>query len=96
MPYFVATYEYTADTETRDAVRAEHRKYLADLGPVLVASGPTDDEGAVLVFTAAAAGEVESILDDDPFQREGVVASRRVVGWTPVLGRLVTDGNLSE
>ena len=88
MPHFVATYAYTDDTAARDAVRPEHRQYLAGLGDRLVLSGPTDANGAVLVFDADSAAAVEELLDADPFAREGLVASRAVVGWTPVLGRL--------
>jgi uncharacterized protein YciI len=88
VPYFVATYAYTDDTATRDAVRPAHREYLASLGERLVVSGPTDAEGAVLVFEAADAAEVSSMLDADPFAGRGVVAQRTVVGWTPVTGRL--------
>ncbi|WP_211290829.1 YciI family protein [Kineococcus xinjiangensis] len=86
---FVATYSYTEDTAARDAVRAEHREYLAGLGERLVLSGPTDANGAVLVFDVPAAADVERILDADPFTRAGLVAARTVVGWTPVLGRLL-------
>ena len=88
MPFFVATYAYTEDTSALDAVRPEHRAYLAGLGERLVLSGPTDADGAVLVFDVDSAADVEGILDDDPFTRAGLVASRPVVGWTPVLGRL--------
>ena len=95
MPYFVATYTYTDDSATRDAVRPAHREHLARFAGdeglpdvVLVLSGPTDDGGAVLVFEATSPAAVERVLDSDPFTTEGVVASRRVVGWNPVLGRL--------
>ncbi|GAA4667394.1 YciI family protein [Kineococcus glutinatus] len=88
MPHFVATYAYTDDTAARDATRPEHRRYLASLGERLVLSGPTDADGAVLVFEAGSAAEVEEILDADPFTRDGIVAARTLVGWNPVLGRL--------
>jgi len=89
VPYFVATYQYTADTETRDVVRPTHREWLADLGETLVLSGPTDADGAVLVFEAADADAVRALLEEDPFALQGgVIAETTVVGWTPVLGRL--------
>ncbi|GAB3451202.1 YciI family protein [Kineococcus endophyticus] len=90
MPYFVATYAYTTDTAARDAGRAAHREYLGSLSEVVV-SGPTDDDGAVLVFEASDAAAVEALLDADPFVRDGIVAQRRVVGWTPVLGRMASQ-----
>ncbi|NAZ88007.1 YciI family protein [Kineococcus indalonis] len=89
MPYFVATYAYTPDTAARDEVRPAHREWLGGLGERLVLSGPTDAEGAFLVFDAPDAAAVESLLDEDPFHGRGIVAERRVVGWTPVKGRLL-------
>jgi hypothetical protein len=88
MPVFVATYSYTSDSERRSAVRPAHREWLRGQPSVLV-SGPTDADGAVLVFEAASAAEVEQLLDHDPFVLDGdIVAERRVVGWTVVTGRL--------
>ncbi|WP_193605757.1 YciI family protein [Nocardioides dongkuii] len=87
MPIFCATYAYDpAATETLDAVRPAHRDWLAEQ-PALLASGPTDDGGAVLVWEGGSAAEVEAILDQDPFHAAGVIAERRVVGWQIVRGR---------
>ncbi len=94
MPLFIATYEYVGDPEAQQLVRPSHREFLKELGPALVASGPTDANGAVLIFEAGSAAEVAALLHDDPFQVEGFVGERRVVGWTPVLGRLVESGIL--
>jgi uncharacterized protein YciI len=86
VPHFVATYAYTDDTTTRDAVRPAHREYLGSLDALLL-SGPTDADGALLVFEAGSADEVEALLDADPFAvHGGIVASRTVVGWQVVLG----------
>jgi uncharacterized protein YciI len=86
VPLFVNLYEYTDDPQAQGAVRPRHRAFLRGLGGALALSGPTDGNGAVMVFEAGSADEVTELLDDDPFVLEGVVASRRVVGWTPVLG----------
>lgn len=95
MPFFITTYEYTDDASAQQAVRPSHREFLRELGPTLVASGPTDANGAFLIFEAASAQEVSHLLDADPFQTGGFIRERRVVGWTPVLGRLVESGLLS-
>lgn len=88
MAVFVATYSYSSDGERRDAVRPAHREWLQSQSSVL-ASGPTDADGAVLVFEAASAAEVEQLLDHDPFVLDGgIVAERGVVGWSVVIGRL--------
>ncbi|WP_432548755.1 YciI family protein [Kineococcus sp. SYSU DK004] len=89
MPYFVATYRYTPDTALRDRVRPTHREWLSGLGDTLVLSGPTDADGAFLVFEAEDAAAVERTVAQDPFTTEGVIAESTVVGWTPVKGRLV-------
>ena len=88
MQHFVVTYEYSQDTEKRNALRAGHRAFLADQAQLLI-SGPTHDDGAVLVFRAEDAAEVGALLDQDPFTVEGVVASRTIRGWDPVLGSLL-------
>ena len=92
MPFFVANYEYTGDPDAQQVVRPRHREFLKGLGSTLVVSGPTDANGAVLIFDAASADEVATLLDDDPFLLEGFIGERRVVGWTPVLGRWVEAG----
>jgi uncharacterized protein YciI len=85
VPLFAVRYAYTDDLDTRSAVRPEHRQFLA-AQPTLKGSGPTDDDGALLVFEAESASAVEAILDDDPFATAGVIASRTVVGWNVVIG----------
>jgi uncharacterized protein YciI len=90
VPFFVVTYAYTPDSAARDEVRPTHRAWLASLGDTLVLSGPTDADGAFLVFEADGAAAVEALVDADPFVVDGrVVARRDVVGWNPVLGRLI-------
>ena len=91
MPYFLVSYRYTGDVDARMRVRPAHREFLAQQDSLL-ASGPTDDDGAVLVFEAGSAAEVESLLDDDPIAQLGFVGSRSVVGWDVVLGRWATKG----
>lgn len=86
MAIFCATYEYDpAATATLDEVRPAHRDWLAEQ-PQLLASGPTDANGAVLIWEGESAAEVEAILDRDPFHPAGVIAERRVVGWQIVRG----------
>ncbi len=88
MQHFVVTYEYSQDTEKRNALRAGHRAFLADQAQLLL-SGPTDDDGAVLIVRAADAAEVGALLDQDPFALEGIIAARTIRGWDPVLGSLL-------
>ncbi|GAB3195570.1 hypothetical protein GCM10027062_02870 [Nocardioides hungaricus] len=87
MAIFCATYEYDpAATEALDRLRPAHRDWLAEQ-PQLLASGPTDAGGAVLVWEGESAADVEAILDRDPLHDAGVISERRVVGWQIVRGR---------
>jgi uncharacterized protein len=90
MTVFAVQYAYDDRTALRDEVRPEHRRYLAGLldAGSLLASGPWSDgdPGALLLMRADSAAEVERLLDDDPFTRAGLVATRTLREWTPVFG----------
>lgn len=96
MPVFAVEYTYTADDARRDAVRPAHRAFLGDLheAGVLLASGPfaDGDPGALLVVRAEDVDAAARALDPDPFAVAGLVAARRVRGWTQVFGPWVTPG----
>ena len=85
MPHFLVRYHYTDDTAAQDVVRPRHRDFLRTL-PGLLGSGPTDDNGAALVFESDSAEAVGALLDPDPFAAAGFIAERSVVGWTLVIG----------
>ncbi|MGW2518222.1 YciI family protein [Streptomyces sp. NPDC001617] len=73
----------------RLAARPAHRETLARLHAEgrLMAAGPwAEDDGALLVF-AVDRGELEEILDADPYYRRTPgVEVRSVRAWTPVVG----------
>jgi uncharacterized protein YciI len=54
----------------------------------LVLAGAFDPprDGALLVFKAGSAAEVEEFARNDPYVRNGVVTSWRVKPWTVVIG----------
>ena len=90
---FAVTYVYGGPADVLAARRPEHREYLGGLVEqgLLLASGPFDDDGAagaLLVFSAADAAEVERLTDEDPLVRHGVVTERTVRPWKVVLGRV--------
>lgn len=82
---YAVTYLYVNDPDAMDAVRPEHRAFLAAQDGLLL-SGPTEDNGALLIWEAKSAEEVEETLDDDPFWTAGFITERNVAGWSPVLG----------
>ncbi|MFZ2178136.1 MAG: YciI family protein [Rhodococcus sp. (in: high G+C Gram-positive bacteria)] len=92
MPLFVVEYSYSADTATgRDEHRLAHRTWLGELVErgTVVSSGPfADGTGAFILVEADDAPAVEALFGNDPFARGNLIADRRIVGWTPVLGSL--------
>ncbi|WP_029287421.1 YciI family protein [Cellulomonas sp. HZM] len=90
MSTYAVRYTYDERVDVRDAVRPAHRAYLAELADrgLLLGSGPWADEpaGALLVLEAADEAAIDALLDDDPFQREGLVAATDVRPWSIVIG----------
>lgn len=94
--HFAVNYLY-GPAEEQARHRPEHRAYLSELVDrgLLLASGPfTDQEepGALLVFRAESAEEVEELTRGDPMHRHGVVREHRIRPWNPVLGVFVSSG----
>ncbi|PXY36632.1 YciI family protein [Prauserella flavalba] len=90
MATFAVNYTYGAGTESaRDRCRPEHKDFLAGLHDTgrLRVSGPVDG-GALLILEGESADEVASVLDGDPFRREGLIAERTVREWTIFFGGL--------
>lgn len=90
MAVFAYHYVYNpARADTMDEVRPRHRHYLgvaAQEGKVL-ASGPyTDAREALIIVRADSAEDAASLMDNDPFYREGYVLTRSVHPWNDVLG----------
>lgn len=85
---FAAIIEYTSDKEKIGAVRPVHRQYLAQLKAdgKLAASGPfLDDSGALIIYEAGSKEEAESLLQGDPFHKEGIFVRWQLRPWNPVL-----------
>ena len=96
MSTFAVEYTYDADrSEEADQVRPEHRAFLRDLLDQgrLLASGPWVGAapGALLLVVADDTAAVESLLDADPFHREGLITRRTVRRWNPVIGPFTAD-----
>lgn len=88
--HFAVLYSY-GPAEEQARHRPAHRAYLGQLleqGHLLVSGPFTDgqDEGALLVFRAESAAEVEELLHQDPMYLNGVVTGMRIRAWNPVLG----------
>ncbi len=90
MSLYAVQYTYDDRDDVRDQVRPEHRGYLNGLTGrgLLLGSGPytTGVPGALLVFRAADRAQLDALLADDPFAREGLIAETEVRAWDLVLG----------
>ena len=88
--YFALLYETVPDyLERRAPYRAEHLQLAREAqraGRLLLAGAFHPPDGALLVFRADSAAEVEAFARNDPYVRNGVVRGWRVREWTVVIG----------
>jgi len=84
---FAAIIEYSQDKAKIAEIRPTHRKYLTSLRDSgrLVAAGPfMDDSGALIIYEAASREEAEKLLQDDPFQANGIFLKHQLRPWNLV------------
>lgn len=89
MAKFVVELVYGEDREHLLAVRPTHREYARELAAkgVLLAGGPySDQQGAMLIYEAADADELQEIIDADPYTEAGVIAETTIREWTAATG----------
>jgi uncharacterized protein len=93
MAKFVVELVYGEDREHRLEVRPAHREYskeLAERGILLVGGPYADEKGALIIYEAADADELQRVLDDDPYTKAGVIAETTIREWNPVTGAWIT------
>ena len=84
---YAAIAKYTPDASTIAKARPAHREYLTGLRNQnkLVISGPFgDDAGGLLVYEAENPGQVETMIREDPFAKQGVFLSWEIRPWNVV------------
>lgn len=91
---FAVMYAYSPDVALQDATRPlhlEHLRRLVDDGTLIASGpwGPEDARGGLLVFHVKDRAAAKAIVDKDPFVTQGVVATREVHEWVPLLGPAV-------
>jgi uncharacterized protein YciI len=88
--YFALQYDVVDGyVERRAPFRAEHLALAqAELaaGRLVMAGAFDPPDGALLVFRAASAAEVEAFVARDPYVRNGLVTGWRVRAWNVVVG----------
>jgi uncharacterized protein len=89
--YFALFYDYVPDVlERRKPFRPDHLAHATEAqkaGRLLMAGAfdpPTD--GALFLFRAESAAEVEDFVRRDPYVTNGVVTAWRVKPWNVVIG----------
>ncbi|MFP3462221.1 YciI family protein [Arthrobacter globiformis] len=98
MGTFAVTYAYTANSSAgRDEHRPRHVDFLQQQfdGGTLVKSGPFgpgEDPGALLIIESDSKADVEALMDQDPFYRNGLVAQRSIRQWNVVFGATTSAG----
>lgn len=88
--YFALLYDVVPDyVARRQPLRAAHlalaERYRA-AGKLLLAGAFDPPDGALLVFRAGSAVEVEAFVREDPYVANGLVTRWRVRPWTVVIG----------
>jgi uncharacterized protein YciI len=88
--YFALLYDVIDDyLQRRQPFRAEHlalaERFHRD-GKLVLAGAFDPPDGALLVFRADSAAEVEAFTREDPYVRNGLVRAWRVRPWTVVVG----------
>jgi uncharacterized protein YciI len=91
MKYFALTYDVVPDFAARRApLREAHLRLVRDANGrgLLLFAGALGDppDGALLVFRAEAASQVEAFAHADPYVAEGLVTAWRVRPWNVVAG----------
>jgi hypothetical protein len=84
---YAAIAKYTPDAATIAKARPAHRQYLTGLVEQgkLVISGPfADDAGGLLVYEAETPDQVDALIREDPFARQGVFLSWEIRPWNVV------------
>jgi uncharacterized protein YciI len=89
MSVFVVTYGYSADEIELNQIRPTHRLWLQEQleSGNLLASGPMIDRpAALLVWKSSSIEELNTLLDQDPFEIAGVIGERTIEAWNPIFG----------
>lgn len=88
--YFALLYEVVPDyVRRRQAFRADHLALAERFrreGKLLLAGAFDPPDGALLVFKAGSAAEVEAFVRADPYVANGVVTGWRIRPWKVVVG----------
>lgn len=87
MPYLILALDHPGMEEERELVREEHRRYLADFGKQLLASGALLDEADGSVIGGASLldtddyEEAKRFESGDPYAMAGIRQEVNIIPW---------------
>jgi uncharacterized protein YciI len=84
---YAAIIDYTPERDKIARVRPVHREYIAELkkNNQIVIAGPFhDDSGGLLVYEAETPEQVDALIRNDPFFKEGVFVKWVLRPWKVV------------
>lgn len=91
MNIYAVTYNYDdATAGQRDEIRPVHVEFLQGLfdNGRLLASGPVDDgAGALLIITGEDEADALSVMDNDPYTKNNLIAERGIQKWGLFFGK---------
>ena len=91
MALFAVTIRYTDDPDRLNETRPLHREYckgLLDDGKIQQSGPFVEGGGALLVYEVADRAELDEILANDPYTRNGVIAQSDIHEWNVVFSRV--------
>jgi uncharacterized protein len=89
MPYFALFYDTVDNFVERRAPHRQAHLSMIDAAYTegrIVLAGALKPTGALLVFRAEAASEVEQFVKNDPYVKNGLVTAWRIQEWAVVVG----------
>jgi uncharacterized protein YciI len=91
MALFAVTIRYSDDVERVNETRPLHREYLKGLleaGKVQQSGPYVDGGGALLIYDVADRAELDEVLANDPYTRNGVIAESEIHEWNVVFSSI--------
>jgi uncharacterized protein YciI len=85
---YAAVIVYTPDKARIQAARPAHREYLMGKkaeGKVALGGPLQDDVGGIIVYATDSAAEAETLIREDPFNKQGVFVSWEIKPWNLIL-----------
>lgn len=90
MALVAAFLKYTDDTDRLQEILPLHVEYqeaLLEKGSVFQSGPFTDDTGSLIVFDVEDVRAAQSLVDDDPFSKNGVIVASDLHEWNLAMVR---------